>query len=52
MAEPDLNKIHDLLVSIAEKAGWMITTANPTTVDTKKNCKKADSTDIGLVYGR
>lgn len=40
MTERDLGKIHDLLVSIAEKAGWMITTANPSTVDTKKNCKR------------
>ena len=39
MAEPDLSKVHDLLVSVAENAGRMITTANPATVDTKKNCK-------------
>lgn len=38
MADPDLQEIHDFLVGLAEKAGSMITSANPSTVDTKKNC--------------
>ena len=38
MAEPDLQEIHDFLFDIALKAGDMITSANPSTVDTKKNC--------------
>lgn len=38
MAEPNLQEIHDFLFDIALKAGDMITSANPTTVDTKKNC--------------
>lgn len=39
MAEPNLQEIHDFLFDIALKAGDMITSANPSTVDTKKNCK-------------
>ena len=38
MAEPNLQEIHDILFEIALKAGDMITSANPSTVDTKKNC--------------
>lgn len=38
MAEPNLQEIHDFLFDIALKAGDMITSANPSTVDTKKNC--------------
>lgn len=37
MAEPNLQEIHDFLVDLARKAGQMITSANPSTVDTKKN---------------
>ncbi|KAL9132594.1 MAG: hypothetical protein Q9175_006234 [Cornicularia normoerica] len=37
MAEPNLQEIHDFLFDIALKAGAMITSANPSTVDTKKN---------------
>ncbi|KAL8707683.1 MAG: hypothetical protein Q9220_007345 [cf. Caloplaca sp. 1 TL-2023] len=36
-SQPDLQAIHDFLVSLAQKAGPMITAANPSTVDTKKN---------------
>jgi len=38
MADPNLREIHDFLFSLALKAGDMITSANPTTIDTKKNC--------------
>ena len=38
MAEPNLQEIHDVLFDLAIKAGKMITSANPSTVDTKKNC--------------
>lgn len=40
MAQHDLQAIHDCLIEIAEKAGKMITTANPSTSDSgsKKNC--------------
>jgi len=38
MAEPNLQEIHDVLFELALKAGDMITSANPSTVDTKKNC--------------
>ena len=38
MAEPNLQEIHDFLFDIALKAGDMITSASPHTVDTKKNC--------------
>ncbi|KAL8725245.1 MAG: hypothetical protein Q9166_007484 [cf. Caloplaca sp. 2 TL-2023] len=37
MADPDLQEIHDFLVELAQKAGPRITSANPSTVDTKKN---------------
>lgn len=37
MADLNLQEIHDFLVSIAQKAGSMIISANPSTVDTKKN---------------
>ena len=37
MEEPNLQEIHDFLLTIAQKAGQMITSANPSTVDTKKN---------------
>ena len=40
MAEPNLQEIHDFLFDIALKAGDMITSANPSTVDTKKNCTR------------
>ena len=36
--EPNLQEIHDVLFDIALEAGDMITSANPSTVDTKKNC--------------
>lgn len=38
MAEPALQEIHDFLIELAKKAGSMIISANPSTVDTKKNC--------------
>lgn len=38
MEEPNLQEIHDFLLGVAKKAGQMITSANPSTVDTKKNC--------------
>ncbi|KAL9101612.1 MAG: hypothetical protein Q9163_003151 [Psora crenata] len=37
MGEPNLEEIHDFLFDLALKAGDMITSANPATVDTKKN---------------
>ncbi|KAL9123513.1 MAG: hypothetical protein Q9217_007057, partial [Psora testacea] len=37
MAEPDLQEIHDSLFDLALRAGDMITSAHPSTVDTKKN---------------
>lgn len=39
MSEPDLQEIHDFLVGLAGEAGSKIVAANPSTVDTKKNCK-------------
>lgn len=36
--EPNLQEIHDVLFDIALEAGDMITSANPSSVDTKKNC--------------
>ena len=36
-SSPDLNAIHDFLFSLALKAGDMVTSANPSKVDTKKN---------------
>lgn len=38
MADPNLQEIHDFLIDLARKAGEMITSANPSRVDTKKNC--------------
>lgn len=40
MADIDLQDIHDTLISIAYKAGEMITSAHPSTAgtDLKKNC--------------
>lgn len=38
MAEPNLQEIHDFLIELAKKAGEMIISANPSTIDTKKNC--------------
>lgn len=38
MAEPNLQEIHDFLIGIAHVAGSTIISANPSTVDTKKNC--------------
>lgn len=45
MAEPNLQEIHDFLISLASKAGEMITTAHPSmsNIDTKKNCKFPES---------
>lgn len=37
LSAPDLQKIHDFLYELAIKAGDMITSANPSHVDTKKN---------------
>ena len=37
MAEPDLQAIHDTLFDLALEAGTVITSANPSTIDTKKN---------------
>ncbi|KAL8682845.1 MAG: hypothetical protein Q9186_001174 [Xanthomendoza sp. 1 TL-2023] len=37
MTDPNLQEIHDFLVGLAKKAGPKITSANPSTVDTKKN---------------
>ena len=34
---PNLPEIHDFLFSLALRAGAMITTAKPSTIDTKKN---------------
>jgi hypothetical protein len=38
MEEPNLQEIHDFLLELARKAGHMITSAKPSTVDTKINC--------------
>ena len=35
---PKLQEIHDVLYDVALKAGEVITSANPSTIDTKKNC--------------
>lgn len=43
MGEPDLQDIHDFLLGIAKRAGQMISSANPSTVDTKKNCTLSGS---------
>ena len=43
MTEPNLQEIHDFLIGLAQKAGLMITSANPSTVDTKVNCKSFSS---------
>lgn len=40
MSAPDLQEVHDFLITIAHKAGGMITSAKPTTskdLGTKKN---------------
>ncbi|KAL8752487.1 MAG: hypothetical protein Q9184_005721 [Pyrenodesmia sp. 2 TL-2023] len=37
MGEPNLQEIHDFLVGLAQQAGKMIVSANPSSVDTKKN---------------
>ncbi|KAL8862386.1 MAG: hypothetical protein Q9178_001395 [Gyalolechia marmorata] len=37
MTDPNLQHIHDFLVGLAHKAGPKIVSANPATVDTKKN---------------
>ncbi|KAL8931489.1 MAG: hypothetical protein Q9216_007184, partial [Gyalolechia sp. 2 TL-2023] len=37
MAEPNLQEVHDFLVGLAQQAATMIISANPSTVDTKKN---------------
>lgn len=39
MDEPNLQEIHDFLIDLARRAGHMITSATPSTVDTKKNCR-------------
>lgn len=41
MADLDLQEIHDFLISVAKKAGEMITSARPSTTTSgeKKNCK-------------
>jgi hypothetical protein len=38
MEKPDLQEIHDFLLELARKAGEMITSSKPSTVDTKINC--------------
>ncbi|KAI4213193.1 MAG: hypothetical protein LQ351_004139 [Letrouitia transgressa] len=38
MTDPNLQEIHDFLIGLAKRAGSMITSANPSTVGTKKNC--------------
>ena len=38
MSEPDLEGILGVLITLARDAGVMITSANPSTIDTKKNC--------------
>ena len=43
MDEPNLQQIHDFFIDLAKKAGKMIASANPSTVDTKKNCKARPS---------
>ncbi|KAL8957947.1 MAG: hypothetical protein Q9183_005938 [Haloplaca sp. 2 TL-2023] len=43
MSDFNLNEIHDFLVGLAQKAGPMITSANPSSVDTKKNCEAPTS---------
>jgi myo-inositol-1(or 4)-monophosphatase len=50
MTEPDLIEIHDFLISIAKKAGEMITSARPSisAVDTKKNWKFTPSLFVAL----
>ena len=39
MDDPNLQEIHDFLIDLARQAGQMIASANPSTVDTKKNCR-------------
>lgn len=43
MTEHNLQEIHDYMISVAEKAGDMITSAKPagSNVDLKKNCRSA-----------
>ncbi|KAL9592618.1 MAG: hypothetical protein Q9179_006533 [Wetmoreana sp. 5 TL-2023] len=41
MSDFDLQGIHDFLVGLAQKAGSRIVSANPSTIDTKKNCKNS-----------
>ena len=48
MGEPNLKEIHDLLLDVAKKAGQMIVSANPSTVDTKKNCTLPLAWILGL----
>lgn len=38
MEKPNLQAIHDFLLELARKAGEMIISAKPSTVDTKINC--------------
>jgi myo-inositol-1(or 4)-monophosphatase len=44
MADLDLQEIHDFLITIAHKAGEMITAAHPSTgaAGSKKNCKTSN----------
>ncbi|KAK8195039.1 uncharacterized protein BKA78DRAFT_308927 [Phyllosticta capitalensis] len=42
MAEPNLQEIHDFLISVAKKAGEMITTARPSTTQTGEKKNSAD----------
>ncbi|KAK8164905.1 hypothetical protein IWX90DRAFT_427480 [Phyllosticta citrichinensis] len=42
MAEHDLQEIHDFLISVAKKAGEMITTARPSTTKTGEKKNSAD----------
>lgn len=45
MADLDLQEIHDFLITIAYKAGEMITAAHPSTgaAGSKKNCKTSNA---------
>ena len=47
MGDPNLKEIHDVLLGVAKKAGQMIVSANPSTVDTKKNCTLRERENFG-----
>lgn len=51
MEMPDLQEIHDTLLEVARKAGDMIISATPSTVDTKINCKVFACPNYSLAEG-